>query len=66
MSSRSGERIQDDVKFVFSVCLINEAMGKKFYAYTAIDEYSRWSYVETFYSSLLLPEHILKAFPYPV
>ena len=43
-----GQRIQIDVKFVPSVCLVGDAEGKKFYQYTAIDEYSRWRYVEAF------------------
>ncbi|MEI3134560.1 MAG: hypothetical protein V8S75_11010 [[Ruminococcus] torques] len=41
-----GQRIQVDVKFVPACCLVNNAKGKKFYQYTAIDEYSRWRYVE--------------------
>ena len=51
-----GQRIQVDVKFVPSVCLVNEAIGNKFYQYTAIDEYSRWRYVEAFdeYSTYIL------------
>ena len=36
-----GQRIQIDVKFVPVYCLVNEAKGKKFYQYTAINEYSR-------------------------
>ena len=43
-----GQRIQIDVKFVPAVCLVNEAKGQKFYQYTAIDEYSRWRFVEAF------------------
>ena len=43
-----GQRIQVDVKFVPACCLVNNAKGKKFYQYTAIDEYSRWRYVEAF------------------
>ena len=66
-----GQRIQIDVKFVPSVCLVNEAEGKKFYQYTAIDEYSRWRFVEAFeehssYSSMLFLEHLVKAFPCPI
>ena len=58
-----GQRIQIDVKFVPSVCLVNEAKGQKFYQYTAIDEYSRWRFVEAFeehssYSSTLFLEHL--------
>ena len=41
-------RVQIDVKFVPSVCLVNEAKGLKFYQYTAIDEYSRRRFVEAF------------------
>ena len=66
-----GQRIQIDVKFVPSVCLVNEAAGKKFYQYTAIDEYSRWRFVEAFeehssYSSMIFLEHLVKAFPLPI
>lgn len=41
-----GQRIQIDVKFVPSACLTGEAKGKRFYQYTAIDEFSRWRYVK--------------------
>lgn len=55
------QRIQIDVKFVPSVCLVNKASGQHFYQYTAIDEYSRWRFVEAFeehssYSSAPVPE----------
>ncbi len=66
-----GQRIQIDVKFVPSICLVNEAKGQHFYQYTAIDEYSRWRFVEAFeehssYSSALFLAHLIKAFPFPV
>lgn len=66
-----GQRIQIDVKFVPACCLVNEARGKRFYQYTAIDEYSRWRYVEAFeehstYSSAKFLEHLLQRFPMPV
>lgn len=66
-----GERIQIDVKFVPSACLVNEAEGEKFYQYTAIDEYSRWRYVEAFeehstYSSAVFVDHLVKAFPFDI
>ena len=66
-----GQRIQIDVKFVPSVCLVGDAKGQRFYPYTAIDEYSRWCLVEAFeehssYSSLIFLEHLVKAFPCPV
>ena len=45
--------------------------GKKFYQYTAIDEYSRWRYVEAFeehstYSSSVFVEHLIRHFPMPI
>ena len=66
-----GQRIQIDVKFVPSACLVNEAKGKKFYQYTAIDEYSRWRFVEAFeehstYSSAQFLTHLIQAFPMPI
>ncbi len=66
-----GQRIQIDVKFVPSCCLVNQATGKKFYQYTAIDEYSRWRYVEAFeehsiYSSARFLEHLIQRFPMPI
>ena len=67
-----GQRIQVDVKFVPSACLKNSAViGKQFFQYTAIDEYSRWRFVEAFeehntYSSALFLEHLVKAFPMPI
>ncbi len=66
-----GQRIQIDVKFVPSSCLVNEVKGQRFYQYTAIDEFSRWRFVEAFkehstYSSMLFLEHLVKAFPCPI
>ena len=66
-----GQRVQIDVKFVPSTCLVGDAKGKKFYQYTAIDEYSRFRYLEAFeehssYSSAIFLEHVLKAFKFPV
>ena len=66
-----GQRVQIDVKFVPACCLVNEAKGKKFYPYTAIDEYSRWRYVEAFeehstYSSAQFLEHLIRRFPMPI
>lgn len=66
-----GQRIQIDVKFVPSACLASQAEGQHFYQYTAIDEYSRWRFVEAFeehssYSSALFLEHLVKAFPCPI
>lgn len=66
--SYPGQRVQIDVKFVPSACLVNEAKGEKFYQYTAIDEYSRWRFVEAFeehntYTSTVFLNHLVKVFP---
>ena len=69
--SYPGQRVQIDVKFVPSACIVGNEEGKKFYQYTAIDEYSRFRYLEAFeehstYSSAVFLEHVLKAFKFPV
>lgn len=68
-----GQRVQIDVKFVPEACIVGEAKaeGKKFYQYTAIDEYSRFRYLEAFeehstYSSAVFLDHLQKAFPFPI
>ena len=67
-----GQRVQIDVKYVPAVCLSNPAIrDEKFFQYTALDEYSRWRYVEAFeehntYSSAMFLEHLIKAFPFPI
>ena len=66
-----GQRIQVDVKSVPACCLVNNAKGKKLYQYTAIDEYSRWRYVEAFeehstYSSAQFLKHLIQRFPMPI
>lgn len=67
-----GQRIQVDVKFVPSACLVNsQVIGKHFFQYTAIDEYSRWRFVEAFeehntYCSALFVDDVVKAFPFPI
>ncbi len=69
--SYPGQRIQVDVKFVPSVCLVSDVKGQKFYQYTAIDEFSRWRFVEAFeehssYSSAQFLTHLIQAFPCPI
>lgn len=64
-----GQRVQIDVKHVPAACIVGDAEGEKFYQYTAIDEFSRYRYVEAFqeastYSSMVFLEHMLKAFPF--
>lgn len=66
-----GQRVQIDVKFVPEVCIAGEAKGKKFYQYTAIDEYSRFRYLEAFeehstYSSAVFLEHLIQKFPFKI
>ena len=48
-----------------------KAKGKRFYPYTAIDEFSRWRYMNTFeerstYSSMIIPVDLVQAFPMPM
>ena len=71
--SYPGQRVQIDVKVVPSACIVGDAKaeGRKFYQYTAIDEYSRFRYLEAFeeqstYSSAVFIKHMLKAFKFPV
>lgn len=66
-----GQRVQIDVKVVPAGCIVGDAKGKKFYQYTAIDEYSRFRYLEAFeehssYSSAVFLEHLIKAFKFPI
>lgn len=66
-----GQRVQIDVKHVPSACIVGDATGQKFYQYTALDEFSRFRYVEAFpeagtYSSTVFLEHLLEAFPFKV
>ena len=66
-----GQRVQVDVKHVPSACLAGEAQGKKFYQYTAIDEFSRFRFLMAFeeastYSSSVFLDEMLKAFPFKV
>ncbi len=68
-----GQRVQVDVKHVPASCIAaqNDHRSHKYYQYTAIDEYSRFRYVEGFdeistYSSAAFLENMLKAFPFAV
>ena len=62
-----GQRVQIDVKFVPAACIANRAAGEKYYQYTAIDEYSRYRYLEAFqenstYSSAQFAIHVIEHF----
>ena len=67
-----GQRVQIDVKHVPPACIASNSFGsKKYYQYTAIDEYSRFRYVEGFdelstFSSAVFLENMLKAFKFKV
>jgi len=68
-----GQRVQIDVKFVPDACIVGDAKSevRKFYQYKAIDEYSRFRYLEAFekhssHSSKIFLEHMLKAFKFKV
>ena len=66
-----GQRVQIDVKFVHESCIVGEAKGQKFYQYTAIDEYSRFRYLEAFeehssYSSAQFLKHLIEKFPFKI
>ena len=66
-----GQRVQIDVKFVPAACIVGEAKGQNFYQYTAIDEYSRFRYLEALeehssYSSAVFLEHLQKRFPFKI
>lgn len=65
-----GQRIQIDVKHVPASCIVG-CNGEKYYQYTAIDEFSRFRYLEAFpeantFTSAQFLEHMLKAFPFKV
>jgi transposase InsO family protein len=65
-----GQRVQIDVKHVPSACIVG-CEGEKYYQYTAIDEFSRFRYLEAFpeantFTSAQFLEHMLKAFPFKV
>ena len=66
-----GQRVQIDVKFVPSACIVGQEPGTQWYQYTFIDEYSRVRYLEAFeehstYSSMLFLQHVVKRFPYAI
>ena len=71
-----GQRVQIDVKFVPSSCLVGAAAEEAketggFFQYTFIDEYSRFRYLEAFkehstFSSAEFIKHCVKKFPYAI
>ena len=66
-----GQRVQVDVKHVPTACIVGDAKGQKFYQYTAIDEFSRFRYVEAFneastYTSAMFVRNLVKAFKFNI
>ena len=72
-----GQKVQIDVKYVPSSCLVGAAAeeakenGGYYYQYTFIDEYSRFRYLEAFkehnsYSSSEFIKHCVKRFPFAI
>ena len=63
-----GERIQVDIKFVPSECLVG---NEKLYQYTAIDEYSRFRYIQIYnerstYISTIFMQEVINFFPFDI
>ncbi len=66
-----GQRIQIDVRYVPLNCLVGDAKGKRFYQYTAIDEFSRLQYIEAFeehstFSSATFLKNAVRFFRFPI
>ena len=66
-----GERIQIDIKFIPKDSITNPDDSRKYYQYTAIDEYSRFRYLEVFdeissYNSSLFIKHVVRRMPFPI
>ena len=63
-----GQKVQVDVKYVLSYCVLN---GRKYYQYTAVDECTRWTYRELYdehstYSSACFLADLVKNCPFPI
>lgn len=63
-----GQKVQIDVKFVPSYCVVN---GKKYYEYIAVDECSRWAFRQIYdehstYSSYKFLIALIKAAPFQI
>jgi IS30 family transposase len=68
MADYPGQKVQVDVKFVPSYCVVN---GQKYYQYTAVDECTRWTYREMYeehstYSSTDFLMKLIKAAPFAI
>jgi len=66
-----GERIQVDVKYVPTRCLVGSLAGKRLYQYTAIDECTRWRYAAIYdelsaWNSAHFVKELKKRFPFEI
>ena len=66
-----GQRVQIDVKHVPLSCIVGGIEGEKYYQYTAIDECTRFRYIEAFreattHSSTIFLKNMLHAFKFKV
>jgi len=63
-----GQKVQIDVKYVPRECIVG---GKPYYQFTAIDEYSRWTYRQMYdekssYCAKLFLDELLKVAPFVI
>ena len=63
-----GQKVQVDVKFVPTYCVVN---GQKYYQYTAVDESTRWTFRELYdehstYSSTDFLKKLILNCPFPI
>ena len=63
-----GQKVQVDVKFVPTYCVVN---GQKYYQYTAVDECTRWTFREMYdehstYSSTDFLKKLILNCPFPI
>ena len=63
-----GQKVQVDVKFVPTYCVVN---GQKYYQYTAVDECTRWTFREMYdehstYSSTDFLKKLISNCPFPI
>ena len=66
-----GERVQVDVKYVPTRCLVGSLSGKRLYQYTAIDECTRWRYAAVYdelstWNSMHFVKELRKRFPFEI
>jgi len=73
-----GQKVQIDVKYVPKECIVrgvmrgnNHTFGKNYYQFTAVDEYSRWTYRQMYddkssYSAKLFLDELLTKAPFDI